>query len=1217
MWSQKTSMPPPHGVVPKEPTRLPPLADRGDGESDEASKRRIRRGANDMASVSRKRRDMALANREKVSPMPITLPGTLLKSPPALSAPLPRQSPTVEAEMAEPGEEEDGEVTRAKNAVLEGQREIQRLQEELRLRCAETEEYRRNFKKKSEEYEGCVVLLDVAQAELRFCQERMRAQSPTPPLLKPKRLKGVGLYASEREVAEEVAAWSVSLTVTRVLRVLQGQKAQEEAELQAAARLQAGSLQTAQAELQAAGRLQSGGLQTAQDELQAAGHLQSGSLQSVERVERQGIEAGRMSPLKYGLPAIQEHLSEPTSPESPSYVAKTRGTAAERWQTDKDHAAGTNWGGNMDQDSWHKGFGEFIPADEDWDAEVSRIATEKSSAVTTTFVRTAAMSPVPETGGTPTPGIEEPAERSMATQTSPMGEAPEASHASEFARLRKALITAQEDNRVLKLVVANSKKEIDEYNQELAERSIAVHASSMGEAPEASEASQASEAAKLGKALKAAQEENRLLKLVVANSKKEIAELNEEPAERSMATQTSPMGEAPEASHASEFARLRKALITAQEDNRVLKLVVANSKKEIDEYNQELAERSIAVHASSMGEAPEASEASQASEAAKLGKALKAAQEENRLLKLVVANSKKEIAELNEEPDERSMATQTSPTGEAPEVSEASEVAKPGKALITAQEENRVLKLVVSNSKKEIAYYNQVLMEKNSEHQQELQELQEAMLQERKRCLEDMKQWKSHVKKELGRDPVLSVCLFMWEREVTGLRTSYAFRQWRRKANQLIKARGMQGKMNLLVELHWVLRDWRVAVMELRAERMKTKLQQKWFHSVEQATYAWGRDMDQGLKHFAFVGWAWQKKFARWERKTSKNVKFTLRRWFYHMDTAVRYFAFLAWYEALMEEKVHKFQFQLLGKKTAFLKAVMAFEQEMSSLSIRAIFRAWLWATTTIQGTPFSKPDRPEDLAPARLVQTSRFNLAFCLSAWDHALTGAVMSGWHHAARHAYFQRSWVRYFRPQDDLRPILHAWRFQVQRAIQAAKTSIKVEKKEQDTTWFVSLLCFVYWRMKLKPSRAVTSYVPRLARMQAVAVQKLAEAEEHSVFLVIFYAWQMYMLLTEEEKAHDTDDEELEASSARKGNGIACLVSKAVKKQNAKRKEDEEQASKAAQAEVQKKKAEEAEAKVAALEEEKKALEEKHAEEKAKVEKLEAEAKKGCCSKCCIVQ
>lgn len=40
---------------------------------------------------------------------------------------------------------------------------------------------------------------------------------------------GRSLDSSMQEVAEEVAAWSVSLTVTRVLRVLQGQKAQEEA----------------------------------------------------------------------------------------------------------------------------------------------------------------------------------------------------------------------------------------------------------------------------------------------------------------------------------------------------------------------------------------------------------------------------------------------------------------------------------------------------------------------------------------------------------------------------------------------------------------------------------------------------------------------------------------------------------------------------------------------------------------------------------------------------------------------------------------------------------------------------------------------------------------------------------------------------------------------------------------------------------------------------
>lgn len=48
------------------------------------------------------------------------------------------------------------------------------------------------------------------------------------------------------------------------------------------------------------------------------------------------------------------------------------------------------------------------------------------------------------------------------------------------------------------------------------------------------------------------------------------------------------------------------------------------------------------------------------------------------------------------------------------------------------------------------------------------------------------------------------------------------------------------------------------------------------------------------------------------------------------------------------------------------IEAVMAFEQEMSSLSIRAIFRAWLWATTTIQAW---KTPQPWDLGgPAHHV---------------------------------------------------------------------------------------------------------------------------------------------------------------------------------------------------------------------------------------------------------
>eukprot|EP00438_Fugacium_kawagutii_P013443 Skav224033 [mRNA] locus=scaffold4539:64530:70170:- [translate_table: standard] len=136
-----------------------------------------------------------------------------------------------------------------------------------------------------------------------------------------------------------------------------------------------------------------------------------------------------------------------------------------------------------------------------------------------------------------------------------------------------------------------------------------------------------------------------------------------------------------------------------------------------------------------------------------------------------------------------------------------------------------------------------------------------------------MKEWKMHVKKDradradsgsdqkVGRseihcDPIMrrqrfvgrwvALGLLMWEKEVTSLRTSYAFREWRRKTNQILRNRGLAGKMSLLVELHWVLRDWRVAVMDQKADRMKEGLRQRWFNSLDQAYEAWGRDSDQG-----------------------------------------------------------------------------------------------------------------------------------------------------------------------------------------------------------------------------------------------------------------------------------------------------------------------------------------------------------------------------------
>lgn len=43
------------------------------------------------------------------------------------------------------------------------------------------------------------------------------------------------------------------------------------------------------------------------------------------------------------------------------------------------------------------------------------------------------------------------------------------------------------------------------------------------------------------------------------------------------------------------------------------------------------------------------------------------------------------------------------------------------------------------------------------------------------------------------------------------------------------------GKIALLVAVHWVIRDWRLAVMELQAERLQAKLHTRWFNSLEKA----------------------------------------------------------------------------------------------------------------------------------------------------------------------------------------------------------------------------------------------------------------------------------------------------------------------------------------------------------------------------------------------
>ncbi|CAK9114778.1 unnamed protein product [Durusdinium trenchii] len=292
------------------------------------------------------------------------------------------------------------------------------------------------------------------------------------------------------------------------------------------------------------------------------------------------------------------------------------------------------------------------------------------------------------------------------------------------------------------------------------------------------------------------------------------------------------------------------------------------------------------------------------------------------------------------------------------------------------------------------------------------------------------------------------------------------------------------------------------------------------------------------------------------ERQQSRKT-LRLRRWFYALDTALRYYAFLAWYEALMEApqfvssasnlasgrhnknqviseaKLQSFQMQVAGKKSAFLKAmgaILALQPSMTSLTSRAIFYAWRWmiGDTQVLGVcpvpgcaytfvsekaktienQLKKTGLCSDgkLEPELLVPNSRYTMASCISAWDFALTSVAILGWHNVARRSYFQKTWTKFFRPEDDLRPLVTAWKKQVQRSHEVEQKSVKVDKSRvaDPRTGFVE-------------NREIYGYG---ARLQAVAVQKLAETQVESVCLLIFHAWRMSPLLAE--TSHEEGDE-----------------------------------------------------------------------------------------------
>ncbi|CAE7516296.1 unnamed protein product [Symbiodinium natans] len=247
MWTPDDSHQP-LGIVPSSAprgdTRLPRLPGEVDINMDlpdvhfEAQRRgsrgrRTTPGGTDLAAMSRKRRDVALAGRENVLdvgitlPAPRALPGTLLKS---STKPVRARASPVEAPSFTVPEPMGAGAHLAPLEPPEGKTELQKLQEDLRLQSADLNRYRSALKKKNEEYEGCMALLNVTQAELRLCQERIRTQSPTPPVNAPRRLQGINVFGSERELAEEAAAFAVSSLLGRVQLRMRATQEQEKLE---------------------------------------------------------------------------------------------------------------------------------------------------------------------------------------------------------------------------------------------------------------------------------------------------------------------------------------------------------------------------------------------------------------------------------------------------------------------------------------------------------------------------------------------------------------------------------------------------------------------------------------------------------------------------------------------------------------------------------------------------------------------------------------------------------------------------------------------------------------------------------------------------------------------------------------------------------------------------------------------------------------------------
>jgi len=356
--------------------------------------------------------------------------------------------------------------------------ELRKLKQELKAREAALEKSQEELLRRNREYEGCIAYLQVARAELSVCreeldEERMRQQ------VKPKALmQGPGWRTQVEDVAAEAAAHAVALWVARAVArkvahevVAKEQHAEverlERKRLRAEKQKEEKSQQEDQLEAPQPEQEPELERQRQQDQQEETQQLQDEAIlhAGTGSMPLQSTQESEMS-----FPASPDELM--LAPQDHNSTAATVDTAPSKPENGIDQHSQDKKPVEEEQppeEQDKQQLDTYLHGDQDADdpllasfgvgQEALRLGCQQQDQGN--------VSPSPDTGGTPTPG---PQSRSRAVAEVPEeGSVALAQTPTAQVRIQKELTMAREEIRIMKVVVQNSKREIQYYNNVLRE----------------------------------------------------------------------------------------------------------------------------------------------------------------------------------------------------------------------------------------------------------------------------------------------------------------------------------------------------------------------------------------------------------------------------------------------------------------------------------------------------------------------------------------------------------------------------------------------------------------------------------------------------------------------------------------------------------------------------------------------------------------------------